>query len=233
VKDMRTVVVAGVTAVVVAGSTAASPALAGAIAGFARNADKVDGKHAVGAGASVAQRRGKLVAVARSGKLPNNIIATAPNAARLGGKGAARYVLAHRLARPGAINAASNPVHWTRLKGVPPDLVDGDGIGPRAFARVEASGIDAFSFNVVAIRLSESTTGAYCFTLDFEPSFAQVTPDVLGSADARAEGAHPYATLAPTVIANHGCPSDSNALVVFKNQTATAMPGGGFFVSFM
>ena len=50
------------------------------------NADKVDGKHAVGAGASITNRKGKLVATSPlTGKLPNNIIDKALNAAALNG----------------------------------------------------------------------------------------------------------------------------------------------------
>jgi hypothetical protein len=50
------------------------------------NADKVDGKHAVGAGSTVSQRKGKLVATSgKTGRLPNNIIAKAPNADKLDG----------------------------------------------------------------------------------------------------------------------------------------------------
>lgn len=42
---------------------------------YALNADKVDGKHAVGAAASVSSRKGKLVATsATTGRLPANII---------------------------------------------------------------------------------------------------------------------------------------------------------------
>lgn len=52
----------------------------------ALNADKVDGRHAVGAGASVQQRKGKLVATnPTTGRLPNGIVAKAPNSDRLGG----------------------------------------------------------------------------------------------------------------------------------------------------
>lgn len=48
---------------------------------FANNADKVDGKHAVGSGASVNNRKGKLVATNRNtGRLPNNIIKKAGDA---------------------------------------------------------------------------------------------------------------------------------------------------------
>ena len=69
-----------ITAVVVSALTAGGPALATA-AFDAMNAHKVDGKHAVGAGASVADRAGKLVATGNSGFLPNNIIKQAPNSA--------------------------------------------------------------------------------------------------------------------------------------------------------
>lgn len=45
----------------------------------AQNAHKVDGKHAVGAGATVKQRRGKLVATdPKTGRLPRNIVAISP-----------------------------------------------------------------------------------------------------------------------------------------------------------
>lgn len=52
---------------------------------FAHNSDKVDGKHAVGAGTSVAGRAGKLVATGSTGRLPNNIISKAPNADKVDG----------------------------------------------------------------------------------------------------------------------------------------------------
>jgi hypothetical protein len=65
----------------------AVPAVAAVI-----NADTVDGKSAVGSGATVTQRKGKLVATSpTTGRLPNNIIATAPDSAKLGGAPAAHY----------------------------------------------------------------------------------------------------------------------------------------------
>jgi hypothetical protein len=58
------------------------------------NADTVDGFHAVACSSSTTQRAGKLVATCKStGRLPDNIIATAPNSARLGGKVPADYLL--------------------------------------------------------------------------------------------------------------------------------------------
>src|ERR671914_145733 len=90
----RTALIAGVTAALTALVMTGAPAIADAVARYARNAGKVDGKHAVGASASRAKRKGKLVATSqRTGRLPNNIIAKAPNAARLGGKRASRYTL--------------------------------------------------------------------------------------------------------------------------------------------
>lgn len=78
---MTTIVIAMVTAAVTAGS----PAVAGVIADYARDADRVDGKDAVRASASHEERAGNLVATNRYGYLPNTIIHMAQNADRLDG----------------------------------------------------------------------------------------------------------------------------------------------------
>lgn len=45
-----------------------------------------------------------------------------------------RYYTKSQLKQPGSINTATNPVHWTKLKGVPGGLADGtDAIGPPAW----------------------------------------------------------------------------------------------------
>ncbi len=77
-KHLTTIVVA----MVVASVTAATPAMASSVQRvlFANNSDKVDGRHAVAATASPAQRAGKLVATNSAGRLPNTIIAKAPDA---------------------------------------------------------------------------------------------------------------------------------------------------------
>jgi hypothetical protein len=85
---LPTIVVAAVTAMVTAGA----PALAGSVVDFARNADKVDGKHAVGFSASIAGRAGKLVATNAAGRLPNNIIAKAADPDQLDGIDSAGFV---------------------------------------------------------------------------------------------------------------------------------------------
>lgn len=69
----------------------AAPAVAGSVVRFARNADKVDGFHAVGARQSAEDRAGKLVATNMNGRLPNDVIRTAPDAARLDGREPEEY----------------------------------------------------------------------------------------------------------------------------------------------
>jgi len=77
-ENAKLIVVAALCLAIGAGTPAAMAVIA--------NADKVDGFDAVGYGASVSQRKGKLVATSRTtGRLPNNIIAKAPNAAKFGG----------------------------------------------------------------------------------------------------------------------------------------------------
>ena len=84
----RVAIVLAAGALITSVGFAGGPAIAKAL-----NADTVDHKHAVGSGASVKARKGKLVATNnRTGLLPNNIIAKAPNAAKLGGAGAAAYL---------------------------------------------------------------------------------------------------------------------------------------------
>jgi hypothetical protein len=88
-KHAGTIVVAMVTAAI----TAAAPAIAATVVDYAKNADKVDGKHAVGAGATVDQRKGKLVATGtQNGRLPNNIIAKALDSNLLDGVDGTGYV---------------------------------------------------------------------------------------------------------------------------------------------
>lgn len=65
-RDLRTVVVAVVAATVTAGAPALAHGVQHAL--FAHNADKVDGKHAVGAGATLSAAAGKLVATGATGR---------------------------------------------------------------------------------------------------------------------------------------------------------------------
>ena len=60
------------TAVVTAAATVGGPAVTGAVYD-AMNADRVDGRHAVGPGASAEKRAGNLVAMNRQGRLPKSL----------------------------------------------------------------------------------------------------------------------------------------------------------------
>jgi hypothetical protein len=90
------------------------------------NADTVDGRHAVGARASIAARAGRLVATNRAGYLPDDIIVKARDADRLDGIDSRAFARRSLLASDaGAVNEADNPIHWRQLRGVPPDIADG------------------------------------------------------------------------------------------------------------
>jgi hypothetical protein len=230
IKDVRTVAVAALTAAVIA----VAPAAAGAIVDFARNADKVDGKHAVSATAPKRARAGKLVATSPStGRLPNGIIAKAPNADRLDGKDSSQFTTKTWLRTPGTINHPANPVHWTRLEGVPQEIADGaDAIGPRAHAHVSNAGIELFSSGVAGVTMPNDTEGVYCFELDFAPELVLVTPDLRFSSNVRSAGAQAYAAVNADVIADQGCAVTSKAVVAFRNATTTDKPRASFFVAF-
>ena len=90
-RELKTIVIVVATASLTAGA----PAIAhGVHAAFAHNADKVDNKHAVGAGASIAQAKGKLVATGSNGKFASKFIpkvGAAVNADKLGNVAAAQY----------------------------------------------------------------------------------------------------------------------------------------------
>lgn len=76
--DVKIVVISVAVSSLVVGVPAAA-------AVYANNSDKVDGKHAVGAKASTANRAGKLVATDKQGLLPNDIILQAMDSDLLDG----------------------------------------------------------------------------------------------------------------------------------------------------
>jgi hypothetical protein len=230
IRDVKVVIVAMATAAV----TAAAPAAAGAIVDMARNSDKVDGKHAVAASASVRARKGKLVATSpATGRLPDNIISTAPNAARLGGRPAGRYVLGTALGSSGSINHSLNPVHWSRLKAVPSGIADGDdAIGPRVFAHVAKNGAVTPSGSILDASLPDPSKGIYCFELGFDPALVLVTPDLRYSVEVRSSGATPYASTTAHSLDENGCPAGSDAVVTFRTGAGPEVPQGPFFVAF-
>ncbi|MDQ3991873.1 MAG: hypothetical protein M3245_06165 [Actinomycetota bacterium] len=124
---MRRHVETAVVAVVASVVTAAAPTIAAQF--DASNADRVDGKHAVSARASIAERTGKLVATNRLGRLPNNIIGKAPDAGRLDGLDSTEFV------------RSDSPIDAATLGGAPasafqPGCADGSILG---YAVVDAS----------------------------------------------------------------------------------------------
>ena len=160
-RHATTIVVALVTATVVAGGPAVARAVYDAV-----NADKVDGRHAVSAGTSKSRRAGKLVATNGRGQLPDNIIAKAPNANLLDGLDAAQ--LQRRFSRTLVVSPASTAsASGTRLRnalsGIPtsgdaaptaakPWLIHLEpgtyhlgvtGLQTRAFVFIQGSGMDA------------------------------------------------------------------------------------------
>jgi hypothetical protein len=233
-RDIRTAVIAALTASIVM----AAPAVGSAVVAMARNSDKVDGLHAVGSGASIRARRGKLVATSpKTGRLPNNIIATAPNATRLAGKSAGKFALKASLSSAGTINSATNPVAWSKLRGVPAGLMDGnDAIGPRAFARVDDAGhVDpslSGNWDDEVVTHPAAETGVYCFELSFEPKHIQVTTDHR-STSVVDPGVQPYASFQPASI-NGNCDTvpGADAVVILRDGIGTRF-NAAFFVSFM
>jgi hypothetical protein len=113
-KHLSTFVVAVVTAAV----TASAPAVAATLADYAKNADKVDGRHAVGAHAASGERAGRLVATNAQGRLPNDIIGTAPNAERVDG------LEGEDLATKGIFDIVASPSGWLPFRSdAPLDIV--------------------------------------------------------------------------------------------------------------
>jgi hypothetical protein len=82
-RDLRTTAIAVFATLLLT----ATPSIAAKV----KNADRVDGKHAVAAKASPAKRAGKLVATDRSGHLPGDIIVKAPDADRLDGQDSSAF----------------------------------------------------------------------------------------------------------------------------------------------
>ena len=111
----------------------ATPAVAGSIVPFARNADKVDGRHAVRAGATVHQRAGKLVATSGStGRLPSNIIAKAPDSETLDGLDSTAFMrgLTVRMRKGADFSIARNTFASGTVDCLPGEQATGGGAYP-------------------------------------------------------------------------------------------------------
>jgi hypothetical protein len=156
---METVVVAALTAAVTAGA----PAVAETIADFARNADKVDGKHAVGAAASIEQRKGKLVATnGQTGRLPNNIIRKAPDADRLDGRDSTGFVAVGTPAAGDLVGTYPAPEIGAGAVGsaeIGPDAVGNEEIAADTVGSPELANDSVTRFEVAADQVRSSELG--------------------------------------------------------------------------
>lgn len=159
--DARTVVLAVIAASVVAGPSAAAAA-------YVANADKVDNKHAVGSGATFTARKGKLVATnATTGLLPNNLIAQAVDAAKLGGIAPEGYV--RNL--PDSVTGEHVQNYSLQRSDLSPEAA-----GPRAFGLVHHTGSLETSkpyqgMTAANVTSPADTQGVYCIRgLGFTPT---------------------------------------------------------------
>jgi hypothetical protein len=139
---MRNIITTALVALVVgslAGASAAAiaqtPAESRVEAAASGNADRVDGRHAVGASASKAKRANKLVATNRRGQLPANII---------------RRSWASIADKPAAL--ADGQIRWGEVGGKPAGFADGTddaGVTALQVRRVElATSVSRGSFNL-------------------------------------------------------------------------------------
>jgi hypothetical protein len=112
-----TLVAVSLVTLTAAGVVAQSePAVEQAIVPAGLNADKIDGRHAVGHGASARKRAGKLVATNKRGQLPSNIV-----------KPAWRLILG----KPAAFR--DGRITWGEVQDKPPGFADGvDDVGVTA-----------------------------------------------------------------------------------------------------
>jgi len=115
---------AGATVSAVAQSPAQSPAEPVIEPAAGLNADTVDGRHAVGAGASKAKRARKLVATNASGFLPSNIVKPKWNLIR---------------GKPAAF--ADGQIGWGEVQNKPAGFADGvDNVGVRGITITRVAG---------------------------------------------------------------------------------------------
>jgi hypothetical protein len=165
----KTVLVAAVVAALTAALTTTGPAVAHGVrhAWFAHNADKVDGKHAVAASTSIANRRGKLVATNASGLLPNNIISKAADANALDGLDSTDFAAAGGYdAQPGLWSFSELAFNCdTMFNGLVGPSVAVN-VGPSGLVAVWAEArIQDFGPSLARVQLFEDTSLSSCPTI--------------------------------------------------------------------
>lgn len=165
-----------ITAVVVATLMQVGPPVVAATYD-AVNSDKVDGKHAVGAGATASSRSGKLVATNADGKLPNSIIAKAPDAAKLGGVPPSGYLSSD----PGSVTGEE-----VLNDSLQRQDLSYDASVPRAFGLVNHDGtldelMPFFGLTAENVTSPADSQGVYCINgLEFTPTSVSVSSALWG-----------------------------------------------------
>lgn len=118
----------------VAAVVAAAPTLAATVSS-ALNADKVDGIHATRYTTNTVTRKGKLVATNSRGKLPNNIINTAPNSSRLGGLRSSAFLRSTATAADSSLLDGLDSTSFLRSTATAADSTLLDGLDSTAFVQ--------------------------------------------------------------------------------------------------
>ena len=145
-----TAVIAAATALIVTGA----PAMARSAESFVRagDADTVNGFGAVGCGATIENRSGKLVATcATTGRLPNNIIAKAPDSNLLDGMNSSAF-----------LGAGAKAADSELLDGM--DSTEFLGAGAKAADSDRLDGIDSDGFVLDGETVAEATHAASAST---------------------------------------------------------------------
>ena len=210
IRDVRTTVVA----VVVASLVVAAPAVAVII-----NADKVDGKDAVGAAATRPARAGKLVATNRRGYLPNNILVKAKDSNLLDGLDSTGFLRSNGKAVDSDKLDGVDSTGFLRSNGKAVDSDKLDGLdstafgSPLAFATVTSAGVLLDDRGVA----STSRTGVGVYLVNFDASVTNCAH--LATA---LEGAHITHTVRG---ARYGGPV-TQIRVLLYNAAGTAVDGG-------
>jgi hypothetical protein len=160
-----TAVIAAATALLVTGA----PAMARSAGTFVRagDADTVNGFGAVGCGATVENRSGKLVATcAATGRLPNNIIAKAPDSQLLDGLDSSAFLGAGGKAADSDLldGQDSSAFLGTEAKAADSNLLDGQdstaflGANGKAADANTLDGVDSLGFARSGIYVREMAT---------------------------------------------------------------------------
>lgn len=180
------------------------PAVARVIADYARNAERVDGFSAVGFGSE--HRAGKVVATDDRGRLPDNIIRHAPDAARLGGRAARAYQLKCSTTGGYASVPANLGTDWRTIEGYGLTVITGGVPASRRVCAASEAKARRTGVGVVEVALIDD---ALC------PPWPEQPAAAVSVSDARAL----IATVTPG-----GCDEELGPIYVIRTFDAEGVP---------